>query len=505
MDLPSESQRPHPAQQHLHRRASHDRVLDEDHPLALEHLAERRVFRFGLLPTARGAVDERAARVTVADQPFHRRDREPVGHGVGGRLARVGNGHDDGVGVDGDRLQTGKLFAEPLPRQIHAAIVHRARDVGEVDPFEEAMSLLRALGKPFDADALTIDDERHARLERPDRLGRKAEIEQGDALAGSGDEGAELGIFHRPDAKRIAGHDHPAASVEHGDVPGAVESLRDRCEQFDGVRIGGARQLVADGVHDHFGVVVAGQMVFVVGEDLGPQLQVVGQLPVEPEGEPLPLLDVRPLQRLGIAAILGTAGGVADVADGGPTGVLRHQSLVLAAVAEAKHLADAAHILDRGEQLAAVRIPDGHPGRELAAVLDVEEHPRHETRHLLRPLGRAQVAGIGAIAAWQVVDGYQPALVMQFAQAHAPEGVSKVPSGGLAGVVVHVLAQHTRTIRPRGRTPQPAARTCGDLRHAAVFTGVTAVAGRLCGLPSPANGTMRAQGNIRFAPLTIGP
>ena len=246
-------------------------------------------------------------------------------------------------------------------------------------------------------------------------------------------------------------------------------------------------------------------MVFVVGEDLGPQLQVVGQLPVEPEGEPLPLLDVRPLQRLGIAAILGTAGGVADVADGGPTGVLRHQSLVLTAVAEAKHLADAAHILDRGEQLAAVRIPDRHAGRELAAVLDVEEHPRHETRHLLRPLGRAQVAGIGAIAAWQVVDGYQPALVMQFAQAHAPEGVSKVPSGGLAGVVVHVLAQHTRTIRPRGRTPQPAARTCGDLRHAAFFDAVSAAAVRLCGLPSPANGTMRAQGNIRFAPPTIGP
>ena len=505
MDLPSESQRPHPAQQHLHRRAPHDRILDEDHPLALKHLAERRVFRFGFLPTARGAVDERAARVTVADQPFHRRDREPVGHGVGGRLARVGNGHDDGVGVDGDRLQTGELFTEPLPRQIHAAIIHRARDVGEVDPFEEAVGLLRALGEPFNAHALAIDDERHARLERPDRLGRKADVEQGDALAGSGNEGAELGIFHRPDAKRIAGHDHPAAGVEHGDVPGAVESLRDRREQFDGVRIGGARQLVADGVHDHFGVVVAGQMVFIVGEDLSPQLHVIRQLPVEPEGKPFPLLDMRPLERLGIAAVLGAAGGITDVADGGPTGVLRHQSLVLAAVAEAKHLADAADVLDRGEQLAAVRIPDGHPGRELAAVLDVEEHPRHETRHLLRPLGRAEVAGIGAIAAWQVVDGYQPALVMQFAQSHAPEGVSKVPGGGLAVVLVHVLARRARTIRPRGRTPQPAARTCGDLRHAAVFTGVTAVAGRLCGLPSPANGTMRAQGNIRFAPLTIGP
>ena len=225
MDLPSQPQRPHPAQQHLHGRAAHDRVLDEDHPLALEHFAERRVFRFGLLPTARGAVDKRAAGITIADQTFHRWDREPVGHGVGRRLARVGNGHDDGVGVDGDRLQAGELFAELLPRQIHAAVVHRACVVGEVDPFEEAMGLLRAVGEPFDAHALAVDDERRPRLERPDRLSRKAEVEQGDALAGRSDERAELGVFHRPDAERIAGHDHPATGVEHGDVPGTIKPL----------------------------------------------------------------------------------------------------------------------------------------------------------------------------------------------------------------------------------------------------------------------------------------
>jgi hypothetical protein len=324
----------------------------------------------------------------------------------------------------GDRLQAGELFAELLPRKIHAAIVHRARDVGEIDPFEEAMRLLRALGKPFNPHGRAINDERRPRLERPDRLGRKAEIEQGDALAGRGDEGPELGILHRTNAERIAGHDHPAAGVEHGDVPGTVESLRDRREQFDGIWIGGARQFVADGVHDHFGVVVSGQMVLIVGEDFGPQLHVIGQLPVEPEGKPFPLLDVRTLQRLGIAAVLGAAGGVADVADGGSAGVLRHQSLVLAAVAEAKHLAHAADVLDGGKELAAVGVPDGHSSGELAAVLDVEKHPRHKTRHLLRPLGWAEVARIGPIAARQVVDGYQPALVVQFAQAHGPERCS---------------------------------------------------------------------------------
>ena len=79
-----------------------------------------------------------------------------------------------------------------------------------------------------------------------------------------------------------------------------------------------AAQLVAEVVHDDFGVVVAGQVVVVLREQLVAEFGEVGELAVEGEGEPLPLAAVLPLERLGVAAVVGAAGGVADVADGRP-------------------------------------------------------------------------------------------------------------------------------------------------------------------------------------------
>ena len=81
------------------------------------------------------------------------------------------------------------------------------------------------------------------------------------------------------------------------------------------------------------------------------QLGVVGQLPVEAEREPLVLLQMLPLERLGIVQVLGPAGGVAHVADRRPAGVLLHQALELAAVAHAKDFADAAQVLVGVEEL----------------------------------------------------------------------------------------------------------------------------------------------------------
>ena len=81
-------------------------------------------------------------------------------------------------------------------------------------------------------------------------------------------------------------------------------------------------------MHDDFGVVVACQVIVVAGEDFRTQLRVVGQLAVEAECKPLPLLDVRTFQGLGVAPIFGAAGRVADMADGGPAG-MRNTSLTL--------------------------------------------------------------------------------------------------------------------------------------------------------------------------------
>ncbi len=81
------------------------------------------------------------------------------------------------------------------------------------------------------------------------------------------------------------------------------------------------------------------------------EVLVVGQLAVEGDAEPLPLFDVVPLEGLGVAAVVVAAGGVADVPDRGPAGVLVHEALGLAAVVEPKRLDDAADLLVGVENL----------------------------------------------------------------------------------------------------------------------------------------------------------
>ncbi len=98
-------------------------------------------------------------------------------------------------------------------------------------------------------------------------------------------------------------------------------------------------------MHQHFGIRLAGKVVVVIVEQLLAQVQVVGQLPVEGKTEPLVLLDVVAFEGLRVAAIVLAAGGIADVTDGRPTGVLLHQVLVLAAVVQTKDFADVPHFL----------------------------------------------------------------------------------------------------------------------------------------------------------------
>ena len=70
VNLAGPAQLANPLEQHPHRRRADDRVLDQEHPLAFEHFAQRRVLGLGLALAAAAAFDERAAGVAVADQPF---------------------------------------------------------------------------------------------------------------------------------------------------------------------------------------------------------------------------------------------------------------------------------------------------------------------------------------------------------------------------------------------------------------------------------------------------
>ena len=179
-------------------------------------------------------------------------------------------------------------------------------------------------------------------------------------------------------------------------------------------------------MHDDFGIGVAGQVIVVVGQQVLPQFLIVGQLAVEGKAEPLVLLHVVPLERLGIAAVFGPAGGIPHLADCRPAGILAHQAFELAAMAEPKHLADAAQILVGIEQLVAARIVGGEPGRKLAAILNIEQHPRNEPRNFLGTLVRTERA---CAPARQVINRGYTAFVKQVTHEDpsAPAGGVRVP------------------------------------------------------------------------------
>src|SRR5690606_38399382 len=90
-------------------------------------------------------LDERPACVAVTDQPFTAGDAEFIGHRVGGGFAGVRYRDDDrivtieiesAVGAFG----FGQFFAQPCAAEVDAAVIERAGDVGEVDPFKETVS-----------------------------------------------------------------------------------------------------------------------------------------------------------------------------------------------------------------------------------------------------------------------------------------------------------------------------------------------------------------------------
>ena len=105
---------------------------------------------------------------------------------------------------------------------------------------------------------------------------------------------------------------------EQHEVVGAVEPFRDPAEHADpvGLLVLGL-ELVGQRVHDDLGVGIALQVVVALGEELLLELEVVGELAVEGEGEPLRLAPVIALEGLGIVAVIAAAGGVSHVADRG--------------------------------------------------------------------------------------------------------------------------------------------------------------------------------------------
>jgi len=168
---------------------------------------------------------------------------------------------------------------------------------------------------------------------------------------------------------------------------------------------------LAQVMHDDFGVVVTDDVVIGFLKQRVAQVGVVGKLPVEREAEPFPLAAMLALKRLGETAFRTAAGGVAHMTNGGRTGVVLHQRLVFFLVAQAKGFDDRADLAVGVHQLAALWIEGGYSRRQLATVLQIQEHSRDQPRNLVRPRNGSQA---GWFVAGQVIDGCNPAVVSGF-------------------------------------------------------------------------------------------
>src|SRR5262249_23681599 len=124
---------------------------------------------------------------------------------------------------------------------------------------------------------------------------------------------------------------------------------------------------------------------------------------------PFPFAAVLPFKRLGVAAIVGAARGVANMANGGPARVLAHDAVVLGLMAKTERLDDRADLLVSVEQFFAVRVVRREAGGQLATVLQIEQDAGHEAGDLLRPrLGRKA----GMQRAVEMVNRGDPAFVL---------------------------------------------------------------------------------------------
>ena len=153
-------------------------------------------------------------------------------------------------------------------------------------------------------------------------------------------------------------------------------------------------------------------MVVAIGQQIGLQFAVIRQLAIEAKAEPFVLLQMMPLERLRIIPIVLATSGVTHMADRRAARALVHQAFVLAAMAHSEHFAHAADIFVREQQLLPLGVVRGNSGRQLPAVLNIQQHPRHEPGNFLRTMWAAQRIGGPAR---KMINGRHSAFVMKFA------------------------------------------------------------------------------------------
>ena len=213
---------------------------------------------------------------------------------------------------------------------------------------------------------------------------------------------------------RIANDDHLSRGRQEDDVVRAVEPPRQATEHPHPVDPSGlVLKLLTDRVHQDFGIGVALEVIVPFRKQFMLQILKIRELTVERESEPARFAAVRAFERLSVRFIVRAAGRVTHVADRRRAVVPLHDRLEFGAVIEPERLGDRAQFLVRFEQGLSIRVERGHARGELAAILHVEQHARHESRRAF-DLARGGQDRRKTLA-FGVENGRHAALMLEFA------------------------------------------------------------------------------------------
>ena len=203
--------------QHLHdlarRVAAHDRVVDDDEPLARHDLGQRvELHPQAVLAQLLPGLDERARDVAVLDQPVVLREAGGPREAARGRVAGVRH-RDHEVGVD--RRLAGEDLAHPPARDLQHLAAQARVGPREVDVLEDAQRAARRPRPPAASAARPAVSEtispgctsrRNVRADDVERAGLRR-----DAVAV-----AEHAQRQRAQAGRVAERDHAVLGHHDG-------------------------------------------------------------------------------------------------------------------------------------------------------------------------------------------------------------------------------------------------------------------------------------------------
>ncbi len=184
--------------------AAHDRIVDQDDPLALKQGAVGIVLQLhAQVADIVRRLDEGAADIMRADDAELERHARLLGIADRRRDARIG--HRDDI-IDVDRILARQLGADRLAHAIDRAAARHRIGPREIDMLEHARARAHLSEGADRAHAGFGDDDELARLDLAHELGA-AHVER-DRFRREDHRIAELAHHQRPDAERIAAGDH---------------------------------------------------------------------------------------------------------------------------------------------------------------------------------------------------------------------------------------------------------------------------------------------------------